>query len=215
MHHEFAYQCPHCEETIRVADDVMGEVVDCPVCGSPFKVDVPTARAGDPHRVTRDTPAIDRPDREEGELVRTHPAMFRAHPVRFGLFLLMVLAGGAALILALFDHTVVGRLIQLSIGGLVVLIGGFFLIKWWLEVRYTTLIVTTKRTILRKGIISRSTSEVQHEDVRNIQVDQNMYERVVGVGDLAVSSAGQDDLEIDIDGVPDPEQLAETIRDLQ
>jgi len=56
---------------------------------------------------------------------------------------------------------------------------------------------------------------VRHDDVRNIQVNQNIYQRAVGTGDIAISSAGQDNLEIDVDSIPQPEELATTVRDLQ
>jgi hypothetical protein len=215
MNHHFAYQCPHCEETISVADDVMGEVVDCPACGSPFKVDVPSARPVDGRAVTEDSLEIDRPDRAEGELKTVHPAMFRTRPFVFIGYWAMILVGGGAMLLALWNYEIISQTFQLVAGGILTLIGGALMLAWWLKTRYTTLTVTTKRTILRKGIIAKNTTEVQHDDVRNIQVDQNMFQRVVGVGELAVSSSGQDDLEIHVDGIPQPDEVAEIIRDLQ
>ncbi len=41
---------------------------------------------------------------------------------------------------------------------------------WVLLSRFTTLTVTNNRTIYQLGIISRQTSENQHDDMRNIQV---------------------------------------------
>jgi len=215
MNHEFAYQCPHCGETIRISDDVMGEVVDCPVCETPFKVDIPSARPADPSRVNGDTPGLDRPDRAEGELKVAHPAMFRTHPFWFLGYWGLVVLGFAAVVLAILNYDVISQSFQMIAGGILLLTGLVALGIWWLQTRHTTLTVTTKRTILRKGIIAKNTTEVQHDDVRNIQVEQNMYQRIVGVGDLAVSSSGQDGLEINVDGIPHPDEVAEIIRDLQ
>jgi hypothetical protein len=215
MHNEFAYQCPHCQEIIRIADDVMGGVVDCPVCETPFKVDIPSARPADPSQVNGNTPSIDRPDRAEGELKIAHPAMFRTHPLWFVGYWGLILSGLAAMMLAMWDYDIISQTFQIVAGGLLLLLGLGFLAVWWLQTRCTTLTVTTKRTILRKGIIAKKTTEVQHDDVRNIQVDQNMFERIVGIGDLAVSSSGQADLEIHVDGIPQPDEVAEMIRDQQ
>ncbi len=218
MQNTFAYQCPHCSESVRISDDVLGEVVDCPVCGSPFKVDVPSAKPVDPHSVNGDTPEVDRPDRAEGELRCIHPAMFRTHPFWFLGYSILVLLGIAAIVMALGDSkyiSYVSERIQIIVGVVLLLIGGAMLFKWWLHKINTTLTVTTKRTILRKGIIAKNTTEVQHDDVRNIQVHQNMYQRMIGVGELAVSSSGQDDLEIHANDIPQPDEVAEVIRGLQ
>ncbi len=74
------------------------------------------------------------------------------------------------------------------------------------------LTLTDERTILRKGLLSKRTNEVRHEDVRNIQVTQSFVQRMLGVGRIAISSAGQDTIEIDMDGVRDPQAIANLIR---
>jgi hypothetical protein len=216
MHPDFAYRCPHCGETIRVADDVMGTVVDCPVCESPFRVDVPAAEPVDPRTVPEgELPAIDHPERTEGELKSVHPAMFRTNPVLFIGYWSIFILGITAIVLAAWNVELVSQTFQLVAGSVLALLGAFLLAKWFLETRFTQLTVTNKRTVLRKGIIAKRTTEVQHDDIRNIQVDQNIYERMVGVGDIAVSSSGQDDLEIQVHGIPKPNEVAELIRDMQ
>jgi uncharacterized membrane protein YdbT with pleckstrin-like domain len=72
--------------------------------------------------------------------------------------------------------------------------------------------VENKPTTFQEGIISRETSEVQHDDVRNLQIDQNILERLLGIGDIAISSSGQDDMEIQVKGIPSPDRLAKVIR---
>lgn len=116
---------------------------------------------------------------DEETLLTVHPSMFRDHPVAFILMLL----------------------------GSLLIVGLPFLIAWWLRVRHTTLVVTNKRTTLQRGILSKYTSEVLHAHVRNIQVSQTFGQRLMGVGALAISSAGQSDIEIRIEGVPDPEGI--------
>jgi hypothetical protein len=63
--------------------------------------------------------------------------------------------------------------------------------------------------------LDRETSEVQHDDIRNIQVKKSLSDRILGIGRIAISSAGQDDMEIDIRGVPHPDGVADTVRSCQ
>jgi uncharacterized membrane protein YdbT with pleckstrin-like domain len=83
---------------------------------------------------------------------------------------------------------------------------------WWLACLCTRLTVTESRTILRTGILSKTTNEVRHHDVRNIQVKQGMFQRLFGVGDIGVSSAGQGVIEIEVSGMPNPQAIAKEIR---
>lgn len=210
-----AYECPHCHQTLQIEDDVMGENMDCPSCGNPFKVEVPTAEPVEDGQIDPDAPEIHQAGREEDVIESVHPAMFRKHPLRFLGEWIMVIGGLALIAMAIGDIVYVNKTAQWIAGGLLAGIGALMLLQWWLTVLFTKLSITNSRTILRRGIISRFTTEVQHDDIRNIQVDQTMFERIVGVGDVAISSSGQDDLEVDVDGIPQPNRLAKMIRSLQ
>ncbi|MHB8865464.1 MAG: PH domain-containing protein, partial [Pirellulaceae bacterium] len=104
-------------------------------------------------------------------------------------------------------------LLAVSIGMLVA--SGLYMLGWWIQTQFVSLQVTTERNIFQRGIIARATSEVRHDDVRNLRINQTLIQRLFGVGTIAISSAGQDDFEIMIKGVPSPEELVKTIRDYQ
>ena len=87
------------------------------------------------------------------------------------------------------------------------------LVIWYLRSRGTTLIVTDDQTTLRTGILSRNTNDVFHENVRNIQVRQSFFQRLMGVGDVGISSAGQSGVEIEVKGIPDPDRVKQIIDD--
>jgi uncharacterized membrane protein YdbT with pleckstrin-like domain len=72
--------------------------------------------------------------------------------------------------------------------------------------------ITDERTLLVEGIISRYSTEVRHEDVRNLQVEQTALQRILGVGQIEISSSGQSAMEIVVKGVPDPQGIADLIR---
>jgi hypothetical protein len=116
----------------------------------------------------------------ESILHTSHPAMFRNRPVLFLVYLILIAAYGLGFIL--------------------------FLI-WWLQCLCTTLIVTSSKTTLRKGILSKSLNEVRHKDVRSVQVYQSLAQRIFGVGKLSISSAGQSGIEIEVSGIGKPEKI--------
>ena len=116
---------------------------------------------------------------EEITFYEEHPSIFRNRPVEFVVNCLLCL----------------------------VVVGFFFFFVWWLKCKGTTLTVTNDRTRLRKGILSKSITEVWHRDVRNVQLHQTFFQRITGVGTIGVSSAGQNEIEIKVRGIPDPDQV--------
>ncbi len=116
-------------------------------------------------------------------LYKHSPALFRSNPIGFSLAVLSCL----------------------------VVVGFVILLVWWIRSRGTVLTVTNERTILRTGILSKSLNEVWHRDVRNVVLEQKPMQRVFDVGRIAVSSAGQDDVEIAVDGIPFPGEVKRII----
>lgn len=95
----------------------------------------------------------------------------------------------------------------------IALVGFVIYVVEWLRVRATRLIITTRRTTLKKGILEKATNEVLHSDIRNVRVTQGFVDRLFGVGTIELSSAGQSDVEIAVKGIPDPQQIADLIRE--
>ena len=92
-----------------------------------------------------------------------------------------------------------------------IVVGFVIFFMWWLRCKGTQLTITSERTRLRKGILSKSITEVWHQDVRNVQLNQTFFQRLLGVGSLGISSAGQAGLEISVSGIPDPNRVKELI----
>ncbi|MGD1713351.1 PH domain-containing protein [Hydrocoleum sp. CS-953] len=120
----------------------------------------------------------------EVESCRVHPSMWRSNPLLFILYLCLILLFGVGILLLLI---------------------------WWIKSQNTTLIVTDKRTILQQGLLSRYTNEVMHVHIRNIQIQQNMMERLFNIGTIKIASAGTGDIEISISGIPAPNRIKATI----
>lgn len=119
----------------------------------------------------------------EHVLYHEHPAMFRNHPIWFVICILLI----------------------------PVVVGAVLLLVWWFDTRSKTLIVTDKRTVLRRGILSKSLNDIMNQDVRNIQVTQSVFQRLMGVGNVAISSSGQATVEIEAKGIPDPDSVRQFI----
>ena len=220
------YKCPHCGATSSVSEVLMGETIDCRRCHKPFELGVPVAQPVPGGAAGEADFTVDAGGGDTEEVVFvTHPAAFRNRPGKTLLAGLAVAAGAllalagllGGLGLALLEPVTaaVGGTVAAAAGGVLALVGAGFLFTWWLKSRYETLTVTSRRTTYRWGLISRDTTEVLHEDVANLQVEQGGLSRLLGVGDLFISSAAQDGLEIRALGVPHPEKPAGIVRDLQ
>ncbi|HEX6985316.1 MAG TPA: PH domain-containing protein [Planctomycetaceae bacterium] len=214
------YRCPHCGASHEVDQALIGDRVDCRQCGRPFEAAAPVAT---PVQAEPGDAASFRVAAGEGEvedtILEVHPSVARKHPLQFVGIWLVILVGLAAVVLGAVGEAAVPGAAPptvLVVSGLVLAgLAGIYYAGLWLRARFTTLTVTNRRTVLRRGLIARETSEVRHRDVRNLQVNQTALERLLGVGDLAISSAGQDDLEIAVEGVPNPNRIADVIRDMQ
>jgi uncharacterized membrane protein YdbT with pleckstrin-like domain len=88
---------------------------------------------------------------------------------------------------------------------------GLGILPLWIKCLGERIHVTNKRTILRKGLFSKTTTEVLHDHVRNIQVSQSFWNRVFDVGTMGISSAGQEGIEIVARNIPHPEDIKKTI----
>lgn len=62
------------------------------------------------------------------------------------------------------------------------------LIKW----RTTYFVVTSHRLIYRQGVVARDGVEIPLERVNNVNFNQSIFERIIGVGDLLIESGGKD-----------------------
>jgi uncharacterized membrane protein YdbT with pleckstrin-like domain len=59
----------------------------------------------------------------------------------------------------------------------------------------------------REGLIARKVKSIRIQDLRNINVNQSLWQRIVGVGDVEFSSAGGSGIEVVFRGVDKPLQV--------
>ena len=208
--HRVNYRCPSCSSSIAVATPLIGDIVDCPQCSVPFKAKAPEADPEFNASAEADF-SIDKPTDDESVIFETHPAMFRRHPIQFVLLTIVLIAAALFCVSMAVNQAWILAGCSLIV---MIVIGGYFG-YWYLDVIATHLIITNKRTTLRHGIIAKKTSEVQHDDIRNLQVDQNALQRILGIGTIAISSSGQDDVEVSAKAIPNPNEVADLVRRMQ
>lgn len=86
------------------------------------------------------------------------------------------------------------------LGWLVLAVGPFL---QWL---FTLFVLTSDRLITRSGVIAKKSKEIPLERINDVAFNQNIFERIVGAGDLLVESAGERGQER-ITNVRNPEQV--------
>jgi uncharacterized membrane protein YdbT with pleckstrin-like domain len=112
-----------------------------------------------------------------------HPAMFRAHPFWFILCVLLIAAFGIGLLILLY---------------------------WYIVTRATALTVTDHEIMYERGILSKDRTAVSLRHIRSVRVTQRFINRILGVGTVEISTAG-DEPEFMIKDMPDPHEIREAI----
>ena len=97
--------------------------------------------------------------------------------------------------------------ILLGIITLPVFFGIFILLRVVIEVCCTRYELTTHRIIVRKGWIAKMCNEIWVKDMRAVNFTQGIWQRIIGVGDIAVGTAASEGMEIRITGIAKPLQL--------
>ena len=109
-------------------------------------------------------------------------------------------------------------LVQDGTARLVVGVLALVLLLWqvlvpFLRWRTTLFVVTTRRVVVRQGVLSRSGRDVPMSRINDVTFSKDLLERLLGCGTLVVESAGERG-QVVLTEVPDVEQVQRTIYDL-
>ena len=146
----------------------------------------------------------------EQAVLKIRPSFFRAKPVRVLLLFAMPLISAAVAAWLVEEGSGFGRA-ALVLGIAAVVCWVPTTVWWFIATRSKGLEITNKRTIERRGLLSKSTDEVLHDHVRNVKVDQSFYQRIVRIGQIGIASSGSDQTEIVMEDLPDPQRIREII----
>ena len=104
----------------------------------------------------------------------------------------------------LADNLGTGVLIAVVIAGLTLVIGYFRRIS-------TKYLITTQRLRISRGILRKKVQETRLERVQNVNYEQGVLDRILGVGNVDFDTAGTDDSEFRFEWVNNPEGVVRAV----
>jgi membrane protein YdbS with pleckstrin-like domain len=214
-------KCDNCEKPFQIEDDAAGEKVACPYCGDINRVprgdsappagSAPAESPPAPVKAAGAIPAS--PSEPERTITVVRQAMFRAHPFWYLLMALAFVVGVALAVLARTSQQVPPW--SMWIGLVMAAAAALWWLVWWAAPhRWVKLTISNKRTVRQEGIIVRRTSEVLHNHIRNVKIEQSFLERILGVGSLSIDSAGgseEEMVEIQMNKIARPYHVKEIL----
>ncbi|MEI6569652.1 MAG: PH domain-containing protein [Verrucomicrobiota bacterium] len=75
----------------------------------------------------------------------------------------------------------------------------------------TVLRIRPRRITLERGLFSKCYLDYNPRDIRSIDIDQNFLQRMLGIGDLTLSTAATVDAAEQISNIPDPKGIRDLI----
>lgn len=93
----------------------------------------------------------------------------------------------------------------LALGTVLLPAFGLGLVFWawaWVRLKSTEIAVTTRRLIVKHGLVRRKTIEVNIQRVESLQVEQSVWGRLLNHGTLVVAGTGTS--HAPIEGIADP-----------
>lgn len=124
----------------------------------------------------------------------------------WGVYLLAVLALLAGLALLINGEAILGFLLLVVTG----ILGGYVN----LARKRSRYIVTNQRVKKSVGLLRRQTGETRIRKIRGLTTERSLFERIAGKGSVMIDS-GAAGGRLGIQAVPDPDGIANTIRDQQ
>jgi uncharacterized membrane protein YdbT with pleckstrin-like domain len=92
-----------------------------------------------------------------------------------------------------------------------VAIAGLTLVVGYLRRISTNYLITNHRLRISRGIVRRKVQETRLERVQNVNYQQGVLDRLLGVGTVDFDTAGTDDSEFRFDWVNGPEQVVRAV----
>ena len=96
-----------------------------------------------------------------------------------------------------------------------VLIGIFILAGIWFQLHYTKYVITNLRIVVTRGWIARDRHEIWIKDMRDANLVQSTWQRILGIGNISIGTAATATTEICMEGISNPMKVVSTINSLR
>lgn len=83
-------------------------------------------------------------------------------------------------------------------------------IAWWKRASIA-LRIHPGRVTVERGMFSKCFREFRARDIRSIDIDQSFFDRMLGIGDLSISTAAATDASEQLKGIPRPHDVRDLI----
>ncbi len=136
---------------------------------------------------------------KETILYDSGPSMFRNSPFWFITYTIMPIICWIALFISMPEGGQTGTIV---IGAIISIIfwGGLFF--WWVRAINIKFTVSNERITFRTGILSKNIKEVFLSDIRSVEIEKTVMQRIMGISRVEISSAASSEAEIIVDGIP-------------
>jgi uncharacterized membrane protein YdbT with pleckstrin-like domain len=91
------------------------------------------------------------------------------------------------------------------------IIAGLTLVVGYLRRIGTKYLITTQRLRITRGLVRKNVQETRLERVQNVNYQQGVLDRMLGVGTVDFDTAGTDDSEFRFEWVNEPEQVVRAV----
>jgi uncharacterized membrane protein YdbT with pleckstrin-like domain len=89
-----------------------------------------------------------------------------------------------------------------------------FAVWKWLEVRNTVYTLTDQRLKFTRGVLSKTTEDLELYRVRDTKFQQNMWERMLGLGEIVLFTTDETTAVVSLPWIRDAEGVREKMRAL-
>ncbi len=97
-------------------------------------------------------------------------------------------------------------------GFAVIGVGALTFIVTMIRARTISWSLTSDRLIEKRGLLASRRREMELADIRSVEVNKRVGQRMIGLGDVTIASAASADYAIHLNDIGAPDEAAETIR---
>lgn len=197
------FNCPRCSKSFTVKDSLAGEKGTCKQCGESIRIPGSQLQpvVAQPTRL----PAVSNPHITAGTQIPGEFTIWQSSSSQienFGTFLFY----GILTVILLVAGT------QFALLLILVIVPVTYILMKWLQTKCKTYELTNQRLRISSGVLSRNTEDIELFRIKDTKLEQPIFIRLFGRGNVIVVSADMTQPMLMIEAVPKANELRETLR---